>query len=316
MLLRAASFALLLGVSALADVKIEDVPDQRDFKFRYKEATDFSGLTWVKGSGYYTVSNRVKALFGMRIELDSNGKIQSAVIGGKLAVKTALDDFEGIAYWPERQRLYVSTEKPPGIVGFDMQGDATFAVNVPKIFAKARRNKGLEALARGPGAFWTGNEDALTVDGNASSAGSGAFVRLQKFNDKAEPIAQFAYRTDTSLVRAQDSGTGLVDLAVLPDGTVLALERVVGLGLVAKIFSIDFEGATDTSKLTSLESAEFTPVKKKLLYERHTGGKNFEGIALGPDLEDGWRSVILIEDSGGGSEHTLIPLRLKVGAEQ
>ena len=315
MLLRIAAFSLLLGIPADADVKIEDVPGQRDFKFRHK-TTDFSGLTWVKGAGYYTVSNRVNALYPMRIELKPDGSIESAVVGDKIAVKTKLDDFEGIAYWPERDRLYVSTENPPGIVGFDVPGDATFAVNVPKIFAKARGNKGLEALARGPGAIWTGNEDALKGDGNTSSAGAGAVVRLQKFNNNAEPVAQFAYRTDASLLRASDSGTGLVDLAVLPDGTVLALERVVALGLVAKIYAIDFEDATDTSKLASLEKAEFTPVKKKLLFERHTGGRNFEGIALGPDLEDGWRSVILIEDSGGATEHTLIPLRLKVDAEQ
>jgi 3-phytase len=302
---------LLLAASAFADVKIEAVPGQPDFKFNCDQATDFSGITWTRDDTYYVVSNRAQALFPLRIEVQPSGAIASARVGAKIPVTTRLDDFEGIAYWPDRDRLYVSTERPPGIVGFNRMGDATFQVTVPPVFAKARRNKGLESLAYGAGAFWTGNEDTLQGDGNPSSAREGAVARLQKFDERFRPVAQFAYQTDTSLMRASDSGTGLTDLLVLPDGTLLALERVVGLGLLAKIYRIEFEGATDISALRSLAGAEFTPVKKRLLYERHTGGRNFEGLALGPELADGWRSLILIADSGGKSEHILMPLRLR-----
>jgi hypothetical protein len=310
----ACCFALLTAAAA-GEVKIEDVPGQDDFKFKDK-GTDFSGICWLRGDDYYIVSNRAKALFPLKLKLSPKGEIKSAKVGAKIPVKTSLDDFEGIAYWPERDRLYVSTEQPPGIVGFDRQGDATFAVEVPKVFSKARRNKGLEALAYGAGTFWTGNEDTLQGDGDESSAHGGALVRLQKFDERFRPVAQFAYRTDRSLLRASGSGTGLTDLAVLPDGQLLALERVVGLGLSAKIYLVSFGGATDTSALGSLGRADLTAASKKLLHERSTGLQNFEGIALGPDLEDGWRSVILIADSGGNSEHVLIPLRIKTDARR
>jgi hypothetical protein len=222
-----------------------------------------------------------------------------------------MGDFEGIAHVPARDRLYVSTERPPGIVGFDREGDATFAVEVPKVYAQARSNKGLESLTFGGPALWTANEDALRNDGDTSSASGGALVRLQKFNERFAPAGQWAYRTDASLLRVSNSGTGVTDLVALPNGELLVLERVVAVGLVAKIYRVEFAGATDTSGVSSLRDGDATPVKKKLLFERHTGGANFEGIALGPELEDGWHSLILIADSGGDRRHVFMPLRIK-----
>jgi hypothetical protein len=305
-----------LAAPCFGEVRIEAVPGQSAFKLKYDKASDFSGLTWVRGNDFYAVSNRAQALFPLKLVLQGSGAIASAKVGAKTAVKSRFDDFEGIAYWPERDRLYVSTERPPGIVGFDLAGDATFHVEMPKVFAKARQNKGLESLAYGAGAFWTANEEALLGDGNPSSAGEGALTRLQKFDHQFRPTAQYAYRTERSLLRASKGGTGVTDLVALPDGKLLVLERVVGLGLFAKIFEIETDGATETSALPSLSGVEVVPVKKKLLYERSTGGQNFEGIALGPELTDGWRSLILIADSGGDPEHVLIPLRIKLDAEE
>jgi hypothetical protein len=305
---------LLLGTVALAtaETKIAAVPGQNQFAIEYGGATDLSGLAWVSGDTFYTVSNRVQALFPLKIEVDrTNGKIASAQFGAKIEVKAKLSDFEGIAYLPKRDRLYVSTERPPGIVGFNREGDATFAVEVPKVFAQARSNKGLEALTFGAGAMWTANEDALRGDGDTSSTSEGALVRLQKINERFVAAGQWAYRTDTSLLRISNSGTGVTDLVALPNGELLVLERVVAVGIVTKIYRVDFTNATDTSGMNSLQTDDLIPVKKKLLFERHTGAGNFEGIALGPELEDGWRSLILVADSGGDSRHLLMPLRIK-----
>src|SRR6187401_2528493 len=110
-------FVLLLGTVALAvaETKIEAVRGQNQFVIEYGEATDFSGLTWVSGDTYYAVSNRVQALFPLKIEVDrSNARIEAAKFGAKIEVKAKLSDFEGIAYFPARDRLYVSTERPPG----------------------------------------------------------------------------------------------------------------------------------------------------------------------------------------------------------
>lgn len=308
---------LLIFLSALqvfaGEVKIEAVPGQPIFKLNYAKASDLSGITWMRDDHFYVVSNREAALLPLNLTISRNGTIEEARFGAKIPVKSRLTDFEGIAYWPERDRLYVSTERPPGIVGFDRDGDATFNIDVPKVFASARGNKGLESLAFGAGSFWTANEDALKFDDSESSASEGALVRLQRFDARFRPTTQFAYRTETSLFRVAKSGTGVTDLAVLPSGELLVLERVVSLGMFARIFQVDTQGATETSNLAKLSGEKIIPVKKRLIYERATGTKNFEGMALGPELNDGWRSLILIEDNGGGSEHTLIPLRIKFG---
>ena len=134
-------------------------------------------------------------------------------------------------------------------------------------------------------------------------------MRLQKFDARWKPVAQFAYRTDASLL---ESATGVTDLCALPDGRLLALERVMAAGLVAKIYLVDFTDATDTSDIAELDDDKIKITGKKLLFERATGAVNFEGITLGPDLADGWRSLILIADSQGGHTHTLLPLRIKL----
>jgi hypothetical protein len=313
---RAATAALIaLWLSkAAAQIQIEAVPGQSSFKLDYEKATDFSGITWVAADQFYAVSNRDRAIFPLRLTIAGTGLISRVHVGARIPVKTTLNDFEGIAYWPAGDRLYVSTERPAGIVGTDRLGDATFHITVPEVFNRARRNKSLESLAFGAGAFWTANEDAIERDGEPSSAGKGALIRLQKFDERLRPVAQFAYRSDTSLLRVSDSGTGVTDLAVLPNGRLLVLERVVGLGLIARIYLVDFEDAIDTTKIAAFGGSEVVPVKKTLLFERSTGRDNFEGIALGPELEDGWRSLILIADSGGGVHHILMPLRIRLDA--
>jgi hypothetical protein len=70
---------ILLSTAALAfaETKIEPASGQSLFTLEYGGATDFSGLTWVKGDIYYAVSNRVQALFPLRIELNrANGRFR------------------------------------------------------------------------------------------------------------------------------------------------------------------------------------------------------------------------------------------------
>ena len=313
--------ALLFALScvALAGTEIEGVADQQFFSFEYSAATDFSGLTWAGGSDYFTVSDKVRAIFPMKIALDpSSGKILNASIGTAMPVKTKLADFEGIAFVPDTRRLYVSTETGNGIFGFDLRKRTVMPVAVPPIFSQARNNKSLESLTYDStvGNFWTANEEALKCDGPLSGGERGTVVRLQRFDARFRPLGQFAYATETSVFRAHGGGTGVSDLALLPNGELLVLERVVGaFGLSVKIFRAELRGAADISKVPALEGAEYRPAGKTLIFSRATISNNFEGIALGPKLADGWRSLILIADSGGGTTHYLMPLRIRWTAE-
>ena len=315
----AATLVLVLFRVALAATEIEGVPGQDSFSFEYRGATDFSGLTWAGGSDYFTVSDKVRAIFPMAIALDpASGKILSASIGAAMPVKTKLADFEGIAFVPDTRRLYVSTETGNGIFGFDLKKRSVITVAVPPIFSQARNNKSLESLTYDSTVknFWTANEEALACDGSVSASGQGTTVRLQRFDSRFWAAGQFAYVTEASSFRAFGGGTGVSDLALLPNGELLVLERVVGtFGLSAKIFRAELRGASDIAKIPALEGADYKPAGKTLLFSRATLTNNFEGIALGPKLAGGWRSLILIADSGGGTTHFLMPLRIRWSAE-
>ncbi len=319
--LRKLSFAaLLLAVSsgAIAGTEIEGVEGQQTFSFEYQSATDFSGLAWAGGNDWFTVSDKVRAIFPMTIAAESaSGKILHASIGTPMPVKTKLGDFEGIAYVPDKRQVFVSTETGNGIFGFDLEKKSVLPVAVPSIFSNARNNKSLESLTYDATvkSFWTTNEEALKCDGPESGAGQGTVVRLQRFDTRLRPSGQFAYVTEKSSFRVHGGGTGVSDLALLPNGELLVLERVVGtFGLSVKIFRAELRGASDVSKVPALEGAKYVAAGKTLLFSRATLSENFEGIALGPKLSDGWRSLILIADSGGGTTHRLMPLRIRWSA--
>ena len=302
-----------------AGTVIESVPDQALFSFEYRGATDFSALTWAGGRDYFTVSDKVKAIFPMSIEMDqATGRILSTTIGDAISVPTKRSDFEGVAILRNRRRIFISTESECGIFGFDLQKRTMISVGIPPVFANARANKGLESLAYDAtvGNFWTANEEALKCDGPVSDREHGTVVRLQRFDGRFRPAGQFAYVTETSAFRVAGAGSGVSDLALLPNGELLVLERIVGkVGLSVEIFRAELRGATDVSRIPALEGAAYTSTGKTRIFSRATLTNNFEGIALGPALEGGWRSLILIADSGGGTTHYLMPLRIRWSGE-
>ena len=171
----------------------------------------------------------------------------------------------------------------------------------------------MEALTRDPLSrrLWTANEDTLTPDGAVSSDQAGGVVRLQEFDADGRALRQFAWRTETSGLRVCGSGTGVSGLCLLPDGSLIVMERVViGVYLEVRLYLAGFAGATDTARLPALAGVNFTPAQKTLLFKKATGLTNYEGIAAGPVLTDGSRALLLVADSGTSTRHTFMALRL------
>jgi len=179
------------------------------------------------------------------------------------------------------------------------------------------RNQGFESLTitRDGKTLWTANERALLCDGNlrtpAEPFGSTTKVRLLRFElseGEAKSRAQFVYQT--SGVHDVGGQIGLCDLASLPDGRLLALERSAAQNLQGRksirtrIYVVDVAGATDVSGpeyRDGLKDKPVTKVSKSLLYDGFVfddDGENVEGLCLGPQVQKGRYIVVGVVDDG------------------
>ena len=98
---------------------------------------------------------------------------------------------------------------------------------------------------------------------------------------------------------------GLAELLALPGGDLLALERefVAGRGFKIQLYRVsapEGSGVTDVSGWDSLAGKTWTPVRKTLVFDFARAGfppDNLEGMAFGPDLPDGSRTLVLVSDN-------------------
>lgn len=306
---------LSAALTAPARPVIEAAGTKPEFSFTAENVSGLSGLTWCRDDLYYAVSDRQKAILPLRIALDrTTGLITAVKAEAAVPLKTSLDDFEDIAWDAAGGLVFISAEKPAAIAGFTVNGRAVPPVNLPPAFRKARRNLSMESLTKNAAAAraWAANEDTLPADGPVSSPEAGGVVRLQEFDAAWKPLRQFAWRTERSGARFRGSGSGITGLCLLDDGSLIVMERVIiGLTLEVRLFLADFSGAADTSRVPSLSSVSFMPAQKHLLYHKAAGLTNWEGLAAGPLLTEGSRSLILAADSGDGTTHSLLALKVK-----
>ena len=307
--------ALTTALASAGPVTITPAGKTPEFTTVIKNVSEISGLSWCKDDLYYAVSDTQPGIFPLRLTIDPATGLLTAVRAEKtITVTTSLTDFEDIACDTAAGQLFISTERPPALTVFTLTGQSLKSPVLPPIYQQARFNKGMEALTREPstGKIWTVNEDTLTPDGDASAATHGGLVRLQEFDAKGNPGRQFAWRSDSPDSKLGGGGTGVTGLCALPGGHLIVMERVVtSLHLEVRLYLATFgNDSTDTSKTPALASAKFTPVQKTLLFSKSTAFTNFEGIALGPTLKDGTRSLILAADNGRGDTHVFMALKI------
>lgn len=275
-------------------------------------ATELSGIAYATGNDYYAVGdNGATTIWQVNAPLRTrSGKIKSALVTGGIDAPMMGGDSEGITLSPERTSAWVSDEVASTIDKFSLAtGLMLGSVAVPSIYrpANLQGNFGLESLSYGAGLLWTGNEEALKSDGPLSTTSAGSWVRIQSFSGADQtPDKQYAYRTDPIAAMSPFTSaerSGLVDMLALPDGQVLTLERELG-GFFplyrTRVYLLDFTGATDVSAIPSLSAGGFTPTGKTLLWQGWFTSTNFEGITLGPALENGSYPLVLVSDDGQG----------------
>lgn len=254
------------------------------------------------------------------------GAIEAVSNMASIAIN-ATNDFEGIAYTnPTRNSVFLSSENGEHLREVSLATGATLQnVTIPAVFDNRRGNKGLEGLTRTPdgATMWTANQESLTVDGPLSTSSVGTTVRLQQLNVNGNVVTagpQYAYQVDPihGSSTAGSPQSGISDVAVLPDGTLLALERSVALTLPAyrhRIYGVDFSNATDVSlgpTATGLAGKTYTKAEKSLLWSGAidgAAGQNMEGLVLGPQLASGaWILLGVVDDGNGeiGSSNTIV----------
>jgi hypothetical protein len=254
------------------------------------------------------------------LSFDSSGAITGVANITQQLINPILD-FEGIAYsGPARNSVFLSEENNPGIREVSLATTLNLqTLAPPAVFANFKRsNLGFESLARSQDGteMWTANEAALTVDGGVATPSAGTTVRLLKMNVSDNTVTngpQYAYLTEP-IHGANTLGSpqnGLSELVVMPDGTLLALERSVAVPppnplYLNRIFEADYSAATDVSLgdlASGLAGQAYAPVAKTLVWSGAAdgaNGMNMEGLALGPRLANGSYVLVGVCDNGDG----------------
>lgn len=296
---------------------------------RPAQPDDLSGLSWAGGDVYWSARDSGGVLCELRIPLDrATGAVRGCEVLRSLKVPTGCD-LEGTVYDPLRKTVWLSDEKGPSIFEFDpAKGLTGVRVELPADLFCIQKNRGLEALEISSDGLdlWTCNENVLRTD-VAALPGPCEFVRLTRFTrsgaDGAWRVSgQWAYRPETAggIRIRRKARNGVSSVLSLDDGTLLVLEREKAGGGMAgyriRIYVADYSQATDVRGWMSLGDSGFVPVRKRLVFERETGAAMYEGMGLGPELEDGSRSLLLVSDGDGAADEKILALRLRTGAAQ
>jgi hypothetical protein len=283
---------------------------------------ELSGVTYLgqTESGlerFATVQDADNRIVMVDLSFSANGTILSASAVDELALNVSAD-YEGIAFTgAARNSVFVSEETTPGVHEHSLETGARLqTVLMPSVFQMDRGNRGFESLTRAAdGTMWTANEEALVPDGPASTPSAGTVVRLQKLVDDNESVVAgpaFAYLADA--IHAGSGGSndrsGVADLVVLPDGSLLTLERSAAIAFPvfrSRIYEVDWAAATDISSggfADGLIGESYVPADKSLLWSGQAGtfiNGNLEGLTLGPRLANGkWPLVGVIDNDGSG----------------
>ncbi len=245
-------------------------------------------------------------------------------------------DPEGIAIGPNGE-LFVSSERDvdgnPAIFVFNMDGVLQGTLPVDAKFLPdaegsqgVRSNLGFESLTITPDGttLFTATESALAQDGEPASLETGSPARIVEYDlNTGEAVSEFIYEVEpiaNAPVPADAfADSGLVELLAIDNqGTLLALERSFSSGapdrgFTIQLFLVETQAATDVIGENAIPAAiddgelEINVdevARKELLLDLGELGiplDNLEGMTLGPVLEDGRQSLVLVADDNFGA---------------
>lgn len=285
---------------------------------------NYSGITHIDNNIYAVVSDKATAngFYLFEININNKGKIKSVQnIGFRSdSVHNAPRDTEGIIFHHKRNTVFISAESDQQILEYTLQGKLTGnALAIPEQFCidSIRSNYGFEALAYSPDThlFWTTTESTLLSDqkqtpDNHFEDDQRLMLRLQSFTEDLQPSSQYIYYTDAPIKsnkKHKHYAFGVPAITALPDGTLLILERelyiskrYINSSVMTKIYRVN---PAENSRKKNLITKFCTPINKLA---------NYEGMCLGPTLQDGSQTLLLICDSQNRYGNSLYHLKDKI----
>jgi myo-inositol-hexaphosphate 3-phosphohydrolase/sugar lactone lactonase YvrE len=233
-----------------------------------------------------------------------------------------------------------STATLPLLGEFSLSGQQLAALDLDDKFIPnlegtqgVRSNLAFESAAITPDGryFYTAVENALVQDGSISTLEDTSLSRILKYDlTTGAVVAEYVYEVDAIPQGSNPAGgfadNGLVELIALDNnGTLLALERsfAAGVGNTVKLYQVLTQGALQVQDFDDLfreapldDDGEIIPpgrftidptVSKTLLLDfadLSISPDNLEGMTLGPVLEDGRQSLIVVSDNNFNASQT------------
>ncbi len=254
-------------------------------------------------------------------------------------------DAEAVRVAQNGQSIFVSDEYGPYIYQFDRAtGQRIRSIDVPAKFLIANpnadvnteianntaqgriTNRGMEGLAISPDGktLFGMMQSPLAQDGGRNQTA----VRILAVDLATNATKEYAYLLD----RPQN---GVNEIVAINDHQFLVIERDGNGGAnaaIKKIYKIDITGATDVSNIADLRAGGFTPVAKdgtplvdlldpafgirdQLLAAGIPFPEKVEGLAFGPDLEDGRHLLWVTVDNDFFTETQSVIWAFGIGGE-
>ncbi|MCR5313380.1 MAG: esterase-like activity of phytase family protein [Bacteroidaceae bacterium] len=285
------------------------------------EGANYSGIAYLGDNKYAVVNDKDRAdgFYVFNIDLDSiTGKVKNVEIVSKPSVLElinaknglSLRDAEGVAYVSDVPSVFISGEGDQRVLEYSLDGCPTGReLKVPSEYSLEAiyPNYGFEALtySKHDKLLWTVTEHTVKADGKKSGYGNitGCKLQLLAFSPvSCKMVSSVSYMTDvpTSKKKPRNYAFGVSAMAALDDGKLLILEREF---FVARRFI----GSFVKNKIYCVDPYDFDSngiVKKRLVADFKTKFNitsrslaNYEGMCLGPHLENGRQTLILLSDS-------------------
>lgn len=314
-------FAILaLAVAALPATAKVKVRKQQNLSRWHIAPANYSGLTPLDNDRYAVVDDKSATvgfcIFTIRLN-PRTGKVEhvssTPLIGCPDSIPKA--DCEDIVFCPKDTTVFIAQEGSSTIAEYNMDGTSTGRLlRLPPFFdrGKIQHNASFEALAYDTASqrFFFTTEMPLKGDS----------LHLIAVSDSPSPIP---YRMDAPelKLKAKYYAHGISAMTVLPNGNLLVMERELSvppkyIGGKCRIKIYEITPTPSAPQLqTSLDMKKAQrAVSKSLLFSFTThisrlNYANYEGMCLGPKLDDERQTLLLINDSQGGVRNG--PFRLK-----